>query len=69
LDGVDPQAWLRVRFFFSYTSPMGTMPRREASEEQARINVKFASTMVIAAAIVVAVRWQEKTSRSLRRVW
>ena len=29
---------------------MGTMPRREEREEQARINVKFASTIVIAAA-------------------
>jgi hypothetical protein len=35
---------------------MGTMPRREEREEQARINVKFASTIVIAAAIIVAVR-------------
>ena len=35
---------------------MGTMPRREAREEQARINVKFASTVVITAAIIVAVR-------------
>ena len=35
---------------------MGTMPRREEREEQARINVKFASTVVIAASIIVAVR-------------
>ncbi len=35
---------------------MGTTPRRDAREEQARINVKFASTVVIAAAIIVAVR-------------
>ena len=35
---------------------MGTMPRREEREEQSRINVKFASTIVIAAAIIVAVR-------------
>lgn len=51
-----PQAVLLFRFFFSYTSAMGTMPRREAREEQARINMKFASTVVIAAAIIVAVR-------------
>jgi hypothetical protein len=50
------QLMLQFRFFFSYTSAMGTMPRREAREEQARINVKFASTVVIAAAIIVAVR-------------
>ncbi len=47
---------LRFRFLFSYTSAMGTMPRREAREEQARINAKFVSTVVIAAAIIVAVR-------------
>ena len=35
---------------------MGTMPRREEREEQSRINVNFASTIVIAAAIIVAVR-------------
>jgi hypothetical protein len=35
---------------------MGTMPRREEREDQARINAKFASTIVIAAAIIVAVR-------------
>ncbi len=51
-----PQVVLLFRFLFSYTSAMGTMPRREAREEQARINVKFASTVVIAAAIIVAVR-------------
>ena len=44
---------LQFRFLFSYTSAMGTMPRREA---QARINAKFVSTVVIAAAIIVAVR-------------
>jgi hypothetical protein len=47
---------LQLRFFFSYTSAMGTMPRREAREEEVRINGKFASTVVIAAAIIVAVR-------------
>jgi hypothetical protein len=51
-----PQAGLMFRFFFSSTSAMGTMPRPEAREEQARINMKFASTVVIAAAIIVAVR-------------
>lgn len=35
---------------------MGTIPRREEREEQTRINMKFASTIVIAAAIIVAVR-------------
>jgi hypothetical protein len=47
---------LQFRFLFSYTLAMGTMPRREAREEQARINAKFVSTVVIAAAIIVAVR-------------
>lgn len=47
---------LRFRFLFSYAFAMGTMPRREAREEQARINAKFVSTVVIAAAIIVAVR-------------
>jgi hypothetical protein len=32
------------------------MPRRGAREEQARVNVKFASTVIIAEAIIVAVR-------------
>ena len=35
---------------------MGTMPQREEREEQARINAKFASTIVISAAIIIAVR-------------
>ncbi len=35
---------------------MGHMARAEAREEQARINAKFTSTLVIAAAIIVAVR-------------
>ena len=40
---------------------MGSMPRREAREaesreEQARLHARFASTLVIAAAIIVAVR-------------
>ncbi len=35
---------------------MGHMARREAREEQARLNTRFTSTMVIAAAIIVAVR-------------
>jgi len=51
-----PKAVSLFRFLFSYASAMGTMPRREAREEQACINVKFASTVLIAAAIIVAVR-------------
>ncbi len=35
---------------------MGHMARAEAREEQARINAKFTSTLVIAAAIIGAVR-------------
>ncbi len=35
---------------------MGHMARAEAREEQARINTRFTSTLVIAAAIIVAVR-------------
>lgn len=45
---------------FAFPSPilllMGHMARREAREEQARLNTRFASTLVIAAAIIVAVR-------------
>ncbi len=35
---------------------MGHMARAEAREEQTRINAKFTSTLVIATAIIVAVR-------------
>ena len=45
---------------FAFYSPilllMGHMARAEAREEQARINAKFISTLVIAAAVAVAVR-------------
>ncbi len=45
---------------FAFSSPilllMGHMARAEAREEQARLNAKFTSTLVIAAAIIVAVR-------------
>jgi len=35
---------------------MGHMARQEGREEQARVNAKFTSTLVIAAAIIVTVR-------------
>jgi len=35
---------------------MGHMARAEAREERARLNAKFATTLIIAAAVVVAVR-------------
>ena len=45
---------------FAFSSPilllMGHMARAEAREEQTRIDAKFTSTLVIAAAIIVAVR-------------
>jgi hypothetical protein len=53
-------AKLRLRFFFPYTSSIGTTTRRDVREEQTRINVKFASTLVIAAAIIVAIRLARK---------
>lgn len=44
------------RLFFSYNIGMGEMKRANEYEEQRRINDRFASTIVIAAAIIAAVR-------------
>ncbi len=53
------QAWksnLIFRFVFAYVVGMGEMRRAEAREENARLRDRFASTLVIAAAIIAAVR-------------
>ncbi len=47
---------LCLRLFFSHTAAHGPHGTGGAREEQACINAKFPSTLVIAAAIIVAVR-------------
>jgi hypothetical protein len=45
-----------IRFSFAYAGAMGEMKRQNAREEEARLQDRFASTIVIAAAIICAVR-------------
>ena len=45
-----------LRFLFAYNYRMGEMRRANAREEEQRIKDRFASTIVIAAAIIAAVR-------------
>lgn len=45
-----------IRFIFAYTTRMGEMRRATAREEEARMKDRFVSTLVIAAAIIAAVR-------------
>jgi hypothetical protein len=54
LDALWPS--LYIRFMFAYSEHMGQMRRAEAREEDARFRDRFASTLVIAAAIIAAVR-------------
>ena len=49
-------AGLHLRFTFAYAGRMGEMKRAEAREEESRLRDRFASTLVIAAAIIAAVR-------------
>lgn len=44
------------RLIFAYTLPMGEMKRQIAWENEQRHRDRFASTLVIAAAIIAAVR-------------
>jgi hypothetical protein len=44
------------RLLFAYADAMGEMKRQNAREEEARLRDRFASTIVIAAAIICAVR-------------
>lgn len=45
-----------LRFFFAYNCPMGEMKRRDAREADQRDGSRYVSTLVIAAAIIAAVR-------------
>ena len=45
-----------VRFCFAYNPGMGEMKRANAYEEERRRTDRFASTLVIAASIIAAVR-------------
>jgi uncharacterized membrane protein len=58
------------RFYFAYTLAMGEMRRAIAHEErQGQIRDRFASTLVIAAAIIAAVRLaREDISKSSPRL-
>jgi hypothetical protein len=46
----------RLRLFFAYDGGMGEMKRREAREADQRDGSRYVSTLVIAAAIIAAVR-------------
>lgn len=47
---------LRLRLLFAYDGGMGEMKRREAYEADQRDGSRYVSTLVIAAAIIAAVR-------------
>jgi hypothetical protein len=56
-----------VSLFFAYNLGMGEMKRRDAREADQRDGSRYVSTLVIAAAIIAAVRLHEKISESPRR--
>jgi len=47
---------VNIRLIFAYNPCMGEMKRANAYEEERRLKDRFASTLVIAASIIAAVR-------------
>jgi hypothetical protein len=61
---------MTFRLLFSYTAVMGEMKRANAREAEERQRDRFASTIVIAAAVIFAVRTaREDITRSSPRLF